>query len=117
MEQPERIENSEQTEQQEKTEQQEQQEQQDRETVRRIRKESLRLISGKQKRVSDETCYVGCEDYRATLASNDGEKRFHFPGYMSSKLGGSSCLISLDPGENEIRMVTEQAKRARNNFV
>ncbi|MDE6899687.1 MAG: hypothetical protein K2P15_01300, partial [Oscillospiraceae bacterium] len=53
--------------------------------------------------------FIGCRDYRNTLAENRSEAEFTFPGLLREQVGqGTAIVISRDPGQEEVDCVAAE---------
>lgn len=86
--------------------------QEDRQQAYRLLKKTLVTVSqpfGKIPQPGEKPFFAGCYAYRITLAANVEDRKLSFPDWMAEKLGGSSCLFSPDPDENEIAEIAQKA--------
>lgn len=79
----------------------------DRETVKKLHRKAITLLSGTVSAPDDKTLFCGCGDYRASLVGNPDATMLPFPEHMAKAFGGGAFVISKDPGEEEIRAVLE----------
>lgn len=77
----------------------------------------VRLMDGKFPILGEKPMFVGCENYRATLVSNDGDSSFTFAQYMADTLGGQALVCAQNPDEQEIAQAVQQAKGASSIVV
>lgn len=63
--------------------------------------------------LGDCPVFIGCRDYRNTLAENRSEEEFTFPDLLREKAGrGAAVIISQDPGSEEIASVAAELPEA-----
>lgn len=75
-----------------------------------LRKKSITLYRGTIPAMGNNPIFLGCEDYRAGLVSNQEISDDTFAGYMAAIFGGKEIVTSKDPQSDEIeRAATEAA--------
>ncbi|NBJ91566.1 beta-N-acetylhexosaminidase [Parablautia muri] len=85
----------------------------DKQKAYRLLKETITPVTmpfGKTPKAGENPFFAGCYAYRITLAANMENKTLSFPEWMERKLGGTSCIFSPNPQEEEICRIVEKAK-------
>ena len=82
----------------------------DRKAVQEMNRHALTLYSGTPPVADENTFFIGCGNFRASLVGNPEADMFHFPEYMAQAFGGGSFVITRNPDEVEIRTAVEKAK-------
>lgn len=84
-----------------------------RRTAEAISLESVCLVGGKLEPLAKgagDTLFVGCPPYRADQASSGAGGAFSFPAAMGEAFAAAHRVTGIDPDEEEIRQVAEQAQ-------
>lgn len=84
----------------------------DRQEARRLLEASFTLVRGELPPLGPRPVFIGCANYRATLASSGPEGVPAFPAYMAQALGGNCLLTGEDPDEGEIARAVQAAREA-----
>ncbi len=82
------------------------------EATDRLRRDSITLVQGAWFPLGDNPLFVGCADYRATLASEQEQEQPAFPVYMKQRLGGTGLITGKNPDNREIDKAVAAARPA-----
>ena len=78
-----------------------------------IRTETICLVKGELEPVqegSKEVLFVGAYSYRSDMASSSVNDQLNFAEYMGEQFEASYVAVDVDPNEEQIRAVVDQAK-------
>lgn len=65
----------------------------------------------------EDTCYIACNQFRATLASNAENDSLNFARYLSEHLGGKALVSSPNPTQDEIQQTLRMAQGAKKIII
>ena len=65
----------------------------------------------------EDTCYIACNQFRATLASNAEDDSLNFARYLAEHLGGKALVSSPNPTQDEIQQTLRMAQGAKKVII
>lgn len=65
----------------------------------------------------EDTCYVSCNQFRTTKASNEEDDALNFARYLAGHLGGKAIVSRPNPTKEEIRETLRKAEGAKKVII
>lgn len=80
-----------------------------REKVRIFAEHAVTLVSNHLENLGERPIFFGCQNAAQSVASDKVKNTQSFAAFMQEKLGGDSCVTSLNPTDDEIKSAKESA--------
>ncbi len=86
---------------------------------KKVLKDSITQVGEKAEMpiITNKTVFIACNQFRATLASNEENEEFNFAKYMGKKFDTKSVVISPNPTVEEIEKVIQSVENFDNIVI